>query len=68
MLQTLDLYDQGEKDSKQIASKIGIHFFPIMKNLKYIDQIRGKKQRLIWMYDQLMELDMSIKSGNYPGE
>lgn len=68
MLQTVDLYDQGEKDSKQIASKIGIHFFPIMKNLKHIDTLRAQKSRLIRMFDQLMELDMSIKSGSFPAE
>ena len=68
MLQTLDLYEQGEKDSKHIASKLGIHFFPIIKNLKIIDTISEKKSRLIRMYDQLMTLDMSIKSGQFPSE
>lgn len=68
MLQTLDLYEQGEKDSKQIASKIGIHFFPIIKNLKIIDQISAKKSRLVRMFDELMSLDMAIKSGQFPSE
>lgn len=61
MLQTLDLYEQGEKDSKQIASKIGVHFFPIIKDLKIIDKIKAKKTKLIEMFDELMSLDMSIK-------
>ncbi len=68
MLQTLDLYEQGARDSKQIASNIGIHFFPIMKNLKIIDTIQANKSRLIRMYDQLIELDSSIKNGQFPGE
>lgn len=68
MLQTLDLYQQGEKDSKQIASKIGIHFFPIMKDLKMIDAISAKRSKLIRMFDELMNLDMSIKKGQYPAE
>ncbi|MBP6910202.1 hypothetical protein KBC03_01235 [Patescibacteria group bacterium] len=68
MLQTLDLYEQGEKDSKQIASKLGIHFFPIIKDLKIIDTISAKKSRLIRMYDELINLDMSIKSGQFPAE
>lgn len=68
MLQTLDLYEQGEKDSKQIASKIGIHPFAIMKNMKHIDRIVAHKEGLIRMYDELMQLDMSIKSGQFPPE
>lgn len=68
MLQTLDLYEQGEKDSKQIASKLGIHFFPIIKNLKVIDKIAANKSRLVRMYDELINLDKSIKSGQFPAE
>jgi|GEM_PF-4215826 len=68
MLQTLDLYEQGEKDSKQIASKLGIHFFPIIKDLKIIDTIKAKRSRLIRMYDELMRIDVSIKSGQFPAE
>ncbi len=68
MLQTLDLYEQGEKDSKQIASKIGVHFFPIIKDLKIIDKIKAKKTKLIEMFDELMSLDMSIKKWQFPAE
>lgn len=68
MLQTLDLYEQGQTDSKQIASKLGIHFFPIIKNLKIIDTIKANKFKLMHMYDDLMSLDVSIKSGQFPAE
>lgn len=68
MLQTLDLYEQGEKDGKQIASKLGMHPFVISKNMKYIHDIQNNKEGLIRMYDELMQLDMSIKSGQFPAE
>ena len=68
MLQTLDLYEQWERDSKQMASKLGIHFFPIIKNLKIIDTIAAQKPRLIRMYDELMSMDVAIKSGQFPAE
>lgn len=68
MLQTLDLYEQGEKDGKQIASKLWMHPFVISKNMKYIHNISDNKAGLIRMYDELMQLDMSIKSGQFPAE
>lgn len=68
MLQTVDLYNHGTKSAKDIASVIGMHFFPIVKNLKYIDNLKAKYYPLQKTFHQLLELDSSIKSGRYPQE
>ncbi len=68
MIQTVDLYHSGTKSAKDIAAHIGMHFFPIVKNLKYIDNLTNKKTALTAVFHQLILLDKDIKSGRFPQE
>ncbi len=68
MIQTVDLYKSGTKSAKDIAAHIGMHFFPIVKNLKYIDNLTAKKTALIAVFHKLLLLDKDIKSGRFPAE
>lgn len=68
ILQTVDLYSRWVKSAKDIASEIGMHFFPIVKNLKYIDFLTANKNNLAKIYHNLLKLDASIKSWAFPAE
>jgi hypothetical protein len=45
-----------------------MHFFPIAKNLKYIQQLQKNKQPLQTIFHEILLLDKGIKSGIYPQE
>lgn len=68
MLQTVELYSRDVKSAKDIAAAIGMHFFPIVKNLKYIDFLKENKTALAAIYHRCLLLDASIKSGAFPAE
>lgn len=68
MLQTVDLYSRDIKSAKEISAEIGMHFFPIIKNLKYIDFLTQKKNALANIFHRCLLLDSSIKSWSFPAE
>ncbi len=68
MIQTVDLYNHGTKSAKDIAAAIGMHFFPIVKNLKYLDFLRSHVQQLETVFHDLLDLDKNIKSWRFPQE
>ena len=68
MLQTVDIYNHGTKSAKDIAAIIGMHFFPIVKNLKHIDYLQDHVIQLRQVFHLLLELDKNIKSGLFPQE
>jgi DNA polymerase III delta subunit len=68
MLQTVYLYNSGTRQAKDIASAIGMHFFPIVKNLKSIDYLSKHKTQLQNMFHELLLLDKDIKSWMFPAE
>ncbi len=68
MIQTVDIYQSWTKSAKDIAAKIGMHFFPIVKNLKYIDYLTAKKHNFSRIFHELILLDKDIKSWRFPQE
>lgn len=68
MIQTVDIYATGVTSAKDIAAKIGMHFFPIVKNLKYIAYLQSHKLQLWQTFHDLLMLDKNIKSWIFPQE
>ena len=68
MLQTVDLYSRDVKSAKEISAAIGMHFFPIIKNLKHIDFLSQKKNAFANIFHRCLLLDSFIKSWSFPAE
>lgn len=68
MILTVDIYNTGITSAKDIAAKIGMHFFPIVKNIKYIKQLQTASPALQDIFHDLLLLDRDIKSGIFPQE
>ena len=68
MLQTVDVYSRDIKSAKEIGDAIGMHFFPIVKNLKHIDYLKQNRIAYANIFHKLLLLDSSIKSWSYPAE
>lgn len=68
MILTVDIYRTWITSSKDIAAKIGMHFFPIAKNLKYIATLQAKEKHLHSIFHALLDLDKNIKSWFFPQE
>jgi hypothetical protein len=62
MILTVDIYRSGITSSKEIAAKIGMHPFPINKNIKHITTLQSKNKQLQDIFHALIELDKNIKS------
>ncbi|MEI7477628.1 MAG: hypothetical protein WCJ81_03800 [bacterium] len=62
MLQTIDLYKHGTKQAKDIAAIIGMHPFPIAKNVKHIQYLVEQEAHLKDVFHQLLLLDKEMKS------
>lgn len=68
MIQTVDVYWRGITSAKDIGSEIWIHFFPIVKNLKYIKFLQSHQSQLQKIFHELLMLDKNIKSWFFPQE
>lgn len=68
VLQLIDFYNKWEKSSKELASKMKVHPFVIIKNLKIIDRLVSKEQEIKIFFQNLIMLDSWIKSWIIPSE
>ena len=68
MIQTVDVYGRGITSAKEIGAEIWIHFFPIVKDLKYIKYLQSHQSQLQKIFHEFLMLDKNIKSGLFPQE
>lgn len=68
MIQTVDVYNRWITSAKDIWSEIWIHFFPIVKNVKYIKYLQSHQSQLQKIFHEFLMLDKNIKSGLFPQE
>lgn len=68
VIQMVDLHQQGVTSSKEVASILKIHPFAVGKQHKHIDRLEKNYEKIKHLYHQLIQLDRSIKSGQYPSE
>lgn len=68
IIQTVDLYKAGITSSKEIGAEIGIHPYPISKNLTHIRYLITQQDAFIDMFHECIILDKKIKSGLFPQE
>ena len=68
MIQTVDVYSRGTTSAKDIGAEIWIHFFPIVKNIKYIKYLQSHQSHLQKIFHEFLMLDKNIKSGLFPQE
>jgi len=62
VIQIIDLVERGIKDNKILAEKLKLHPFVIAKNMKSIDKLITKKDKIIEMFNLLINLDYNIKT------
>lgn len=68
VIQIIDLAERGIKDNKILAEKLKLHPFVIAKNMKSIDKLITKKDKIIEMFNLLINLDYNIKTWRIPQE
>lgn len=68
IIQMLDLYILWDKDSKSIASKLWLAPFVVSKNISVLPKIVNRKKYIHKTFEQLINLDFSIKSWLIPVE
>lgn len=68
IIQIVDLYESGIKDSKEIMWIMKVAPFVVSKNMKNIDKYISIKPKLKNIFSQLVNLDYSIKTWKIPQE
>lgn len=64
----MDFYKRWENSSKDLASKLGLHPFVVLKNLKLMPKLVEKEFAIRQFYKWLIELDLSVKTWRLPAE
>lgn len=62
----VDFYQSGVKDSKEMASIMGVSSRQISKSMKNITHLQSMHSEMKVLYRGLIDLDWGIKSGKYP--
>lgn len=68
VIQIMDFYKRWENSSKDLASKLGLHPFVVLKNLKLMPKLIDKEFAIRQFYRWLVELDLSVKTWKLPAE
>ncbi|MEF2175055.1 MAG: hypothetical protein V3575_01180 [Candidatus Absconditabacteria bacterium] len=68
IIQIVDLYESGIRDSREIMGIMKVAPFVVSKNLKNIDKYIQVKDQLKTKFKDLVNLDTSIKTGKIPPE
>lgn len=56
------------KDSKELASQLKTHPFPVLKQLKHIAHLQEIMPLIHSLYNKLLTLDYNLKTGILPQE
>lgn len=68
VLGLIALYQRGMKDSKELASQLKTHPFPVLKQLKHIVYLQEIAPVIRILYNKLLTLDYNLKTGILPQE
>jgi len=66
VMNLVSLYKQGTTDSKELASRLKTHPFPVLKQLKHIKHLQNVSSELQHFYADLLSLDYNLKTGILP--
>ncbi len=68
VMNLVSLYNQGTTDSKELASRLKTHPFPVLKQLKHIRHLQQINTQIHALYRDLLNLDYRLKTGILPQE
>lgn len=68
LLQIIDYYQRGEKDSKKIAQNMWVHPFVVIKNIKTIQRLISKKEAIRKFSKTFLQIDYDVKTWTLPQE